>query len=163
MDEDTKSDAPVESGGQSIQGIPVDDHGMALTVPEEAAQAKVVQDKAEPDAQIVDEPSEVTGGDEPAPETEDKKLQKFAQSQGLELDSPNAIKAAQIAMKAQSEATKNFQKSAELEKAANITDDQVPLDATPEVRDNVRVRNLELRYDIQQWKMNNAEKLASEP
>jgi len=162
MDEDTNSNAPVESGGQAIDGILIDDQGMAIPVPEETEQAEVVQEQAEPDAQTVEEPSEVMGGDEPAPEIEDKKLQKFAQSQGLELDSPNAIKAAQIAMKAQSEATKNYQKSAELERVANIAPEQISPDATPEQRDNIRVRNLELRYDIQQWKMQNPEKLSNE-
>ena len=50
-----------------------------------------------------------------APEVDDK-LKKYAESQGLELDSPNAIKAAKIALANQSETTRNYQKSRELEK-----------------------------------------------
>lgn len=163
MDEETTSEAPVESGGQVIQGVQVDDQGQAVSLPDDTDQAEAVQTNDEPEeAQTADVPEE-TGGDESQPETEDKKLQKFAQSQGLELDSPNAIKAAQIAMKAQSEATKNYQRSAELEKAANITNEQIDPSATPEQRENIRMRNLELKIDIREWKYKNQEKLAMEP
>lgn len=163
MDEDTTSQAPVASGEvQNINGVAIDDQGMAIPAPDETEPAETAPASDEPDeAQTPAEPEE-TGGDEPEPETEDKKLQKFARSQGLELDSPNAIKAAQIAMKAQSEATKNYQRSAELEKASKITDEQIDPAATPEQRDNIRVRNLELKYDIQQWKMSNQDKLTHE-
>jgi hypothetical protein len=58
-----------------------------------------------------------------APQVDDK-LQKYALSQGFELDSPSAIKAAQIAMKAQSEATRNYQRASELEKTVTTTSDE---------------------------------------
>lgn len=165
MDDETTTDAPVESGGQSINGVAIDDQGQAIAAPDETDQGEAVEAPEEPDETQSDAPAEEeSGGDEPAPETdtEDRKLQKFAKSQGLELDSPNAIKAAQIAMKAQSEATRNYQRSAEIEKAAKITEDQIDPAATPEQRDNIRVRNLELKYDIQDWKLRNQDKLAHE-
>lgn len=164
MEEETTPDIPVESGGQTIQGVQIDDQGQAVSVPDDTTgDEPAVQDHEEPEeAPNADVPEE-SGGEEPAPDTEDKKLQKFAKSQGLELDSPNAIKAAQIAMKAQSEATRNYQKTAELEKAANITNEQIDPSATPEQRDNIRVRNLELKSDIREWKYQNQDKLALEP
>lgn len=162
MDDETTTDAPVESGGQSINGVAIDDQGQAIAAPDETDQGEAVEAPEEPDDEQTAEEPEETGGEEPQPETEDKKLQKFAKSQGLELDSPNAIKAAQIAMKAQSEATRNYQRSAEIEKAAKITEDQIDPAATPEQRDNIRVRNLELKYDIQDWKLRNQDKLAHE-
>lgn len=117
------------------------------------------------DDQPVAEPSEPSQDAEPseasAPQVDDK-LTKFAKSQGIDLDSPSAIKAAQIAMKAQSEATRNYHKSAELEKVTNIAPEQVPADATPQQQENVRIRNLELKYEIQGWKMQNQDKLALE-
>lgn len=102
------------------------------------------------------------GEETPAAPEADDQLQKFAKSQGLDLDSPSAIKAAQIAMKARSEATRNYQKANELEKAANITQDQLPADLTPQQQENVRLRNLELAYGVQQWKMQNQDKLDME-
>lgn len=107
------------------------------------------------------EPSESQPDAESAPAVDDK-LQKYAQSQGISLDSPGAIKAAEIAMKAQSEATRNYHKASELEKAANISPEQVPADATPQEVDNVRIRNMELKMDVQAWKMQNQDKLALE-
>lgn len=49
----------------------------------------------------------------------DEELKKYADSNGIELDSPGAIKAAQIARKQASEASRNYQKANELEKGMN--------------------------------------------
>lgn len=82
------------------------------------------------DADTSSEPSESEPGgeaEEPAegePQVDDK-LQKYATSQGLDLDNPNAIKAARLAMENQSKVTKNYQKASELEKAAQATDAEV--------------------------------------
>lgn len=92
----------------------------------------------------------------------DEQLQKFAQSQGIELDSPNAIKAAQALQKARSEATRNYQKASELEKATNITQEQLPADASQPQYDAARIRNMELKMEVQSWKMNNPDKVALE-
>lgn len=116
------------------------------------------------------EPSEPPqGGDDgvespeqPQP-TVDDKLQTYAKSQGLELDSPSAIKAATIAMKNQQEATRNYQRTNELEKATNITDEQIPEDVTPQQSENIRIRKLELKYEASQWKQSNPDKAALEP
>lgn len=108
------------------------------------------------------EPSEASTGESQAAPDQDDKLKRFAESQGIELDSPGAIKAAQLAMKSRSEATKNYKRSSELEKATNIAPDQVPADATPAQQENIRIRNLELQLGIQSWKASNPEKLALE-
>ena len=71
-------------------------------------------------------PSETSTDDAKSDESDmDAKLLKFANSQGIELDSPSAIKAAQIAMKAQSEATRNYQQKSELEKTLETRSDEV--------------------------------------
>lgn len=117
-----------------------------------------------PEQPAASEPSETSPAateEQSAPEA-DEQLQKFAQSQGIDLDSPSAIKAAQIAMKARSEATRNYQKASELEKATTITQEQLPQDATQTQVDNARLRNMELTMQIQGWKMQNADKLALE-
>lgn len=85
----------------------------------------VVESDADAAAVETTEPSE-TSEDAPAQDesTPDDKLQKYAASQGLELDSPSAIKAARIAMKAQSEATRNHHKASELEKSITTQSDE---------------------------------------
>lgn len=97
-----------------------------------------------PEAEVVDSPAEVTDtgatdvqdvpepsdsqtdadGEEPgAPEIDDK-LRKFADNQGIPLDSPGAIKAAELLRKNQADKTKAFQKASELEKAATTVSDE---------------------------------------
>jgi hypothetical protein len=143
-----------------------DDTTTTPAVPEEAgAEAQPVA-PVEPDAAAEaasTEPSEVPQDGQPAAPEVDTELQKYAESNGIALDSPGAIKAAEIARKAQSEATRNYQKANELEKATKILPEQVSEDATPQQHDNVRLRNLELRYEAQTWKLQNPDKAAMEP
>ena len=68
------------------------------------------------DASVPSDAQQASDEETQAAPVVDEQLQKFAKSQGLELDSPNAIKAAQALQKARSEATKNYQRSSELEK-----------------------------------------------
>lgn len=99
----------------------------AAAAPVEPAQPATDTPVDAPDVQSQAEPSESQPAAEQnqpsAPEVDDK-LQKFAKSQGLELDSPNAIKAAQLAMKQRAEATRNYQQSKELEKTVTQASDQ---------------------------------------
>lgn len=106
MDENTNTDPVVEPDTGAEQALPVE------TQEPDAVDAPAVAEPSEPS-----EGAEVEETD--STPTQDDKLRKYAASQGFELDSPNAIKAAQIAMKAQSEATRNHQKASELER--NLT------------------------------------------
>lgn len=111
MDEDTTT-------GQDVQDAGADE---AQPVDSEQAQTADVKDVAEPSESEQD----TEGEEQPGQSEVDDKLKKYATSQGIELDSPSAIKAARIAMKAQSEATKNGQRASELEKATSaISDDE---------------------------------------
>lgn len=96
-----------------------------------ADEAQPVDQELEPaaDADTSSEPGESEQGDEAEESAEgepqvDDKLQKYATSQGLDLDNPNAIKAARLAMENQSKVTKNYQKASELEKAAGAVSDE---------------------------------------
>lgn len=155
--------APVDDGGtqpQLINGIAVDDNGQAIPVPEdtEPSTQAVEEVKDEPSEQTQEE---ATGATTALPEADDK-LQKFASSHGLELDSPNAIKAAKIAMDNQADFHRERQSASELEKIAKITPDQVPEDFTPEQNSNVRIRNIELTNEAMRWKQDNPEKVQYE-
>lgn len=129
----------------------------ALPVSQDAPDSAGVQDTTEPSESQQDAAEETPS----APDVDDK-LKTYAQSQGIDLDSPSAIKAAKIAMAAQSEATKNYHKTQELEKATSITDEQVPADATQQQQENIRIRNLELQLSVQSWKASNPDKAALE-
>lgn len=76
MDEETTTDAPVESGGTTINGIPVDDQGMAVPVLEETEDSAAVET-----TETTEEKSEE--GAQAVPD-EDAKLRKFARGQGIE-------------------------------------------------------------------------------
>lgn len=96
-----------------------------------AEEAQPVEQEQEQTAAVdtSTEPSESEQGGEAEESAEgepqvDDKLQKYATSQGLELDNPNAIKAARLAMENQSKVTKNYQKASELEKAASAVSDE---------------------------------------
>jgi hypothetical protein len=146
MDEDTTTTPDVQADAGAVDAQPAEQNEPVVAADQPVTEpSEPQQDTAEPQT--------------PSASDVDDKLQKYAASQGLELDSPSAIKAATIAMKAQSEATRNYHKASELEKVTSITEDQLPADATPEVRDTTRIRNLELKYEIQGWKMNNQNKL----
>lgn len=109
MDEENTTVQPTEETGAPV-AQPVEP-----VAPDTAVENAVAEpSEAQQDAEEVETPS--------APEADDK-LRKYAASQGLELDSPSAIKAAQIAMKAQSEATRNYQKASELEKTVSVQSD----------------------------------------
>jgi hypothetical protein len=164
MAEDTTTDsAAVDSGDiqasepQIINGIAVDDQGQALVAPDEtdSSEAAVETTTDEPQTEVADV---TTGADTALPEVDDK-LQKYASSNGIELDSPGAIKAAQIGLKAQSEATRNYQKASELEKSmtqmGDVSAEQVA-EATgenPEVLK--RLQRVEIRDSIRNfWESN---------
>lgn len=144
---------------QVINGVAVDDQGQALVAPEEPDNNDAAVDTTTEEPQT--EEQTAAGADEALPEVDDK-LRKYAESNGIELDSPGAIKAAQIAQKAQAEATRNYQKASELEKNAAITQQDLPDEATTQDVENARLRNLELQIAANSWKNANPDKLAYE-
>ena len=117
MDEVTTTDAPVESGEvQNINGIAIDDQGMAISEPEETEQAEAVQQTTEPEVETEEQTVE--------PSEEDGELAKFAQTKGLELDSENAIKAAKMAMNAERLAGRQASRAGQLEKTMSGMSDE---------------------------------------
>lgn len=112
METDTTTEAPVESGGQSINGIAIDDQGMAVPEPEETEQATAVEETSEVQTEVATEPSE------------DEQLNKFAESKGLQLDSDNARKAAKMAMNAEKLMHSKANRASELEKTMSGMSDE---------------------------------------
>lgn len=166
MDEETTTDAPAETGGQTIHGIQVDDQGQAIPEPEPTDQAEAGQETTEPEEsgeqeQKAAETQLKSKKELPADEYREQ-LNGWADKKGLKLDSDNAIKLAEMAFESEQRMHSATKRASELEKTTSITDEDLDPNATPEERDNVRVRNLELKMDIRQWKMDNSDKLQHE-
>lgn len=161
MDDETTTNAPDDQGGiQNINGVAIDDQGMAIPQPDVSEPAEAVEETP------IETPAEgETEAIEPSAEQEAPvdDTSEWLKNKGIDPTDPEAInKLAKSAREAEKAMHRNAERRSELEKAAKITDDQIVPDATPEQRDNIRMRNLELRYDIQQWKLENQEKLAHE-
>lgn len=117
MAEETTTDAPVEAGeAPHVNGIQIDDQGMAVSEPEETEQAEAVESTEKPEEQAAEVTSE--------PSEEDEQLQKFAEAKGLELDSDNAKKAAKMAMNAEKLMHNKANKASELERTMSGMSDE---------------------------------------
>lgn len=99
MDEETTTDATVESGEQTIQGVAVDDQGMAISQPDEADEAEAGHETTETEQKPEEAP--IKSKKELPTEEYREQLEGWAQKKGLTLDSDNARKAAEMAMEAE--------------------------------------------------------------
>jgi hypothetical protein len=126
MEEDTTTDvAPVEPNGpQIINGVAVDDQGQAIPVQEDTEQSETAGEAPASEPEVPQEQTETTEAEEPAAPEVDDKLKRYAESQGIELDSPGAIKAAKIALKNQSDTTKQYRQASELEQSMQQMSDE---------------------------------------
>ena len=114
MAEVTTTDATVESGeNQVINGIEIDNQGMAISEPEETEQATAVEETTEEQTSTESQETVESETNEPS---EGEQLAKFAEAKGLELDSDNARKAAKMAMNAEKQMHAKSQRASELEK-----------------------------------------------
>lgn len=108
----------------TITGTPVGDAG-ASALPDVQPQettAEISQDQAQGDQQPA---GDQTGS---LPGSADEKLVKFAESHGLDLDSPSAVKAAKIAMDNQAEFQRAQQKASQLDKSLQTQPQQPQAD-----------------------------------
>jgi len=118
MDDKTTTDAPVEPGEvQTINGIAIDDQGMAISEPDETTESNsAVETTSETEQEAVEANQE--------PSEEDEQLTKFAETKGLTLDSDNARKAAKMAMNAEKLMHSKANKASELERTmGQMSDD----------------------------------------
>lgn len=144
MDEQTTTDVSVSEGG-TIQGVPVDDQGLAVSQPEptEVAPAAEATEQPEQQAQQPSEPSE------------DEELASWAENKGLELDSDNAIKAAKMAREAERAMHKKAQQKSELEKSLTTTSDDIAEDVAQRTGQDPellkRVQRVEIRDTVRDF------------
>lgn len=124
MDEETTTNAPVDTGA-TIQGVSVDDQGMALPATTEPATAESTS-TGETATEATSQEQTTTQETKPS---DDELLDSWAKNKGLELDSDNARKAAKIARDNELAYKQKAQRTSELEKAVMPRSDQVA-DAT---------------------------------
>lgn len=147
MEDETTTNATDQSGGQSVNGVPIDDQGQAIPQPEESEQASAVEETpSEPEEQQTETPSEPS---------DDDQLAKWASNKGLELDSENATKAAKMAWNAERAMHQKAHQKSELEKTlTTASDDSVDEVAQysgqdPEVLR--RVQRIEIRDTVRDF------------
>lgn len=108
MEDQTTTNESVDTGEtQSVNGIPIDDQGMAISEPEETEQTSAVETTTQPEKEAT------TVDSEPS---DDEQLTKFAETKGLVLDSDNAKKAAKMAMNAEKLMHDKTKRAGELER-----------------------------------------------
>lgn len=170
MDDETTTDAPVESGGQTIQGIPVDDQGQAIPLPDET---ESVTAASEPDAGETEQES-TEGGDSqeaaPLPDADEAKLKSFAKGQGIEDMSelsPREKALLKSAYDTKAEYDRNRQRTSELEKTLTTASD----DSADEIAQyqgldpNVlrRVQRIEIKDTVRDFYVNHPDARDLEP
>lgn len=112
MEEQTTTNTPVETGGQAIQGVPVDDQGQAIPEPDKTEQEEAVEQTTEPTQEAPEskEPSEE--------KPEENSTVEWLKKKGVDPNSPEAIeKVAEMARNAEKAMHAKAQKASELEKA----------------------------------------------
>lgn len=158
MDNDTTTEAPVESGA-TIQGVQVDDQGQAVAEPTETEQAEAEEQATEtPEQQAEEAPSEPS---------EDDQLAEWAEKKGLKLDSENATKAAKMAREAEKAMHQKAQRASELEKTLTSSSDEV----AEEVAQNTgqdpellkRLQRVEVKESVRDFWDSNPEARQYEP
>lgn len=118
---DTTTEAPVESGATTIQGVQVDDQGQAVALPEDnEGQAEAVKDT------VTETVEESESGAEAIPE-EDDKLASFAKGQGIEDLSELTAREKSLlksAYDSKVEYTQKRQRASEMEKTMTTMSDE---------------------------------------
>jgi len=124
MEEETTTEAFVESGGQHINGIAIDDQGMAVPQLDDTESAEAVEQTTDTEGETEEATSKPSQGSTQVVTEEDEQLAKFAAAKGLELDSDNAKKAAKMAMNAEKLMHNKANKASELERTMSTMSDE---------------------------------------
>ena len=153
MDEETTTSVPEEQAGQSIQGVAIDDQGMAIPQADEPQEpAPAEPDTTEPEEQEPPAPSEP----EAEPQDSDtEQLAKWAENKGLTLDSDNATKAAKMAMNAEKLMHRKSGQASQLEKTlTGVSDETVEEVAQYQGQDPDvlrRVQRMEIKSNVRDF------------
>lgn len=114
MDDKTTTDAPVETGGQTVQGVEIDANGSAVPQPETTDSAEAVETTETP---------EQASTDAPEPSKDDNS--EWLKNKGIDPSDPDAInKLAKAAREAERAMHNKAQKASELEKTMGALSDE---------------------------------------
>lgn len=136
MEEDTTTNAPVDDGATTIQGVQVDDQGQAVAQPDAAESAEAV-------APATDEATQEAPKEE-EPSSDDNSATEWLKKKGVDPNSPEALeKVAEMYRNAEKNMHSNAKKASELEKAIDtgITEEAEATGFDDEARlDLVRIK-----------------------
>lgn len=136
---DTTTDAPVDDGAATIQGVQVDDQGMAVAQPEETDQAEAVEQPTK------DKPTKEEVKEEPSTDDNSKiDPSEWLKKKGIDPTSPEAaLKVAEMAANAEKQMHEATVKASQLEKTLDtgITEEAEAQGLTDDERlDIVRIK-----------------------
>lgn len=157
MEDKTTTDASVSDGGsEAINGVAVDANGSAIpgSQPTTTETAEAVTDTTDStqEAQETEEPAKA-----------DNSSVEWLKKKGIDPNSPEAIeKVAEMARNAEKAMHEKAQKASELEKSVQVSQDELPYDAPDNVLNANRVRNIELKQQLQDWRLANPDKREQE-
>lgn len=143
MDENTTTESTVETGGQTIQGVAINDQGQAVPEPETTDTAEAVQ--------ATDEPSQDATQDA-EPSKDDNSTAEWLKKKGVDPSSPEAIeKVAEMARNAEKAMHSKAQKASELEKAIDqgITEEAEAIGFTD--NDRLEVARIKTRLGVRDF------------
>lgn len=152
MAEDTTTDAAVDTGGQTIQGVPVDDQGQAIPHPDESpAPAPAVE--TDTTEQPADGPA--PADDEPTSEQLDD-TSEWLKNKGIDASDPDAInKLAKSAREAERAMHQKAQRASELEKTmtemSDASAEQVAQATQQDPEVLKRIQRMEVRDSIREF------------
>ena len=143
MDENTTTESTVETGGQTIQGVAINDQGQAVSEPETTNTDEAVQ--------ATDEPSQDAPQDT-EPSTDDNSTAEWLKKKGVDPTSQDAIeKVAEMARNAEKAMHSKAQKASELEKAIDqgITDEADAIGMTD--GDRLEIARIKTRLSVRDF------------
>lgn len=158
MEEQTTTDAPVVDGGQHINGVAIDDQGMAIPQPEATETAEAVTTTETPQEQEVTQ----------EPSTDDNSASNWLKNKGIDPTSPDAVeKVAEMARNAEKAMHAKATKASELEKSLTKTDEEAV--SAYEIENNTQisetdklVRGLVIKEQVRDFFTNKPEAKAYE-
>jgi hypothetical protein len=144
MEDTTTTDTPVDSGA-IINGIQVDDQGMAVAQPEDTEPVEAVTTSEEPTQEAPQE-------EEPEAEVSDNSTVEWLKKKGIDPSSPEAIeKVADMARNAEKAMHSKAQKASELEKAIDSGILQEAADTGFDSDDKLKLVRMETRMNVRDF------------
>lgn len=164
MEEQTTTDASVQAAtGGEINGIPVDDQGMAVAAPEPSDSTDATAE-SEPNASEPDEDTSVTEVSSETTSNWDDDVREWAEKKGLDLDNPQDVsKALKSYREAEKTLHKTSQEKSTLEKRISSGEFTAPVDDSEAASLRSEIAQIKLENQVNTFWAQNPEAKEFEP